>query len=1152
MQKLGYSRHLLLFASLFLSGSALLHPTSAFAQLTSGDVAGTVTDPSGAGLPHATVTATNTLTGVTTTVQSNDHGEFRLSNLPAGKYTIKGTAPGFQAFTLQDFTVTLNQTATVQLPLQVGSASTSVEVSAQAAVALDTTTVQLQQTFETKELQDLPTATTGLGVLNVSLLVPGVASSGAVGAGTGPSVGGQRPRANNFTIEGIDNNDKSVTGPLVYIPNDAVGEFTLITNQFSPEFGHSAGGQFNTIIKSGTNSIHGRAYEYFQNRNLNAENAIQGGKVPNPRYDYNRYGGEVGGPIKKDKLFYFANYERQTTGQVASYFLCTPTAAGLAALNSVPNVSSTNLGVYQKYTPAAPSQVSNTNDNACFNNAQPLQLNPDGSSPATFPEALTVYSGTGLNSDTGEFGSGTQYLIPLGNYHVAGANFTNFDALTAAGDWTISPKDNFRARYVYNTEGTVDTAAALPAFFQTLPYRYHLIALSEYHNFTPNLINEARVGFNRYYNITPSGNYNFPGLDSFPTFYIYDQNALAYGPDGNAPQSTIQNLYQFTDNVSWVKGNHTLKFGFDGRKFISPQSFTQRVRGDYEWNFLTEYLHDLAPTAFGQRSTGDFFYYGDQTALYGYGNDTWRVRPTITLNFGLRYEFTSVPVGERTQAINAAASVPGLIVFKEPKPQYLNFAPRVGVAWAPDQKTSVRVGFGMAYDVLYDNLGILSFPPQFSSTHSVGDSGQPQPGDPNFLAKGGLPKGTGTLATFASIADQRAATSGYVPDQKLPYAETWSLGVQRVIANNYTAEIRYVGTRGIHLSTQDQINRQPRIDSTHYLPTYLQAPSDAELSSLPNTLSELQARSNIVPAYESAGFTTPITAFQPYSQSNYNGLAAGLTRRFQNGLLLNFSYTWSKTMDDATADVFSTVLTPRRPENSQDVAADYSRSALDRTHRLTLEAIYDLPFFKNSNAFLRNTVGNWEVAPIYTYESPEYYTVLSGGDSNLNGDGGGYTDRAVFNVNGVKGTGSPVTALFDPNRASLCGLDDTGAPVTQCAANTVGYLATNPTARYITAGAGAMANGGRNTEPINPINNFDATALKRVNVTERYAVEFQAQAFNVLNHAQYIPGYPNIINSIGYTSSLTFQTAGSGGFNQPGKFFNANARTMQLALKFIF
>lgn len=1120
--KPGYSRHLILFASLLLAGSVIsLQPPAIFAQSTSGDVVGSVTDPTGAGVPHATVTATNEATGVVTNVTANGNGEFRISNLPAGHYTLKASAQGFQAFSLQGFTVTLNQTSTASLRLPVASTATNVEVSAQAQVALDTTTVQLQQTFETKEIQDLPTATVGLGVLNVSLLSPGVASGGAIGAGTGPSVGGQRPRANNFTIEGIDNNDKSVTGPLVYIPNDAVGEFTLITNQFSPEFGHSAGGQFNTIVKSGTNSIHGRAYEYFQNRDLNAENAIQGGKIPNPRYDYNRYGGEVGGPIKKDKLFYFVNYERQTTGQSLSYYLCTPTAAGLSMLDSVPNLSATNLGIYKKYTPASPSQIDAKADNACYDQT-------------SGPQSLQVFSGTDLQP-SGEYASGTAYTIPLGNYLVKAPVFTNFDALTVAGDWTISPQDSFRARYIYNTEGTEDTAAAFPAFFQTIPYRYHLIALSEYHNFTPNLINEARVGFNRYYNTTPSGNFAFPGLDSFPNLTIVnDLNSLNYGPDSNAPQSTIQNLYQFTDNLSWVKGNHTLKFGFDGRKFISPQSFTQRVRGDYQWNYLTEYLHDLGATAFGERSGGDFFYYGDQSALYAYANDTWRISPTITLNYGLRYEFTSVPVGERVQTVNAAASVPGLINFSKPEPQKFNFVPRLGVAWAPDQNTSIRAGFGMAYDVLYDNLGILSFPPQFSSTEDVGNAGSPQPGDPNFLKNGGLPPGKGGIVVYPDVASQRAATSAYVPNQKLPYSETWSLGVQRVFAKNYTAEIRYVGTRGVHLPTQIRLNRQAKIDATHYLPTYLTAPSQVDLDNLPNTLASLKARSNYVPAYADAGFDgSSVVAFEPYSESNYNGLAAGLTRRYQNGLQLNFAYTWSKTMDDATADVFSTVLTPRRPQDFQNISADYSRSALDRTHRATFEVIYDLPFFKNSNWFVKNSVGNWEIAPIYTYESPEYYTVLSGVDANMNGDGT-YVDRTVFNPNGKKGTGSTVS------------------PLTNSGGDVVAYLADNPDAQFITAGSGAKATSARNNVPINPINNLDATAMKRFNFTERYALEFQAQAFNVLNHAQYLPGAVNNINSQGYTTSLGFQTAGDATFNQPGKFFMANARTMQLALKLIF
>lgn len=1119
--------------AVLLIAAAIGLTSNAFSQLTTGDIVGTVTDQTGAAIANATIDATNNATGVKVTVHSTSGGEFHITSLLAGTYTLTATAPGFAAYTLNGFEVQLNNTGTAKMVLPVAKAAMSVQVNADAAATIDTTTVQLQSTFSSKELEDLPIATVGAGVLNLALLTPGVTSSGAVGAGTGPAVGGQRPRADDYTIEGIDNNDKSVTGPLLYVPNDAVGEFTAITNQFSPEFGHSAGGQFNSVVRSGTNTLHGKLYEYFDNRDLNAENAIQGGKIPNPRYDFNRYGGQLGGPIKRDKLFYFGSFERQTTGQSSQYYLCTPTAAGMSALGSVPNVSATNLGVFTKYTPPAPSQVDASVDNACFNES-------------SGPQYLTVYDGTNYNSGTGEFASGTPYQIPLGNLLVNAPNYSNFYALTTAGDWTISPQDTFRLRYLYNRWTGIDTAAALPAFYQPIPDRYHLIAASEYHNFTPNLINEVRIGFNRYFNETPSGNFSFSGLDAFPTMYMYDVGFLEIGPDGNAPQSTIQNLYQLTDNVNWTRGKHSLTFGFDGRKYISPQSFTQRVRGDYEWNYLTEYLHDLAPTAFGERSTGNFFYYGDQTAFYGYANDVWRATQKLSLNYGLRYEFTSVPEGEKVQQINSAASVPGVITFAKPEPQRTNFLPRFGIDYAPDPSTAIRAGFGMAVDVLYDNLGILSFPPQYSSTNDVGGANNPSPGAPNFLANGGLPAGTGTLATFANVEDQRAATSAYVPNQVLPYAETWSLGVQHVFARNYTAEVRYLGTRGIHLPTQNQLNIQDRVDPQHSLPTYLAAPSPVDLAALPNTLASIEARSNIVPAFANAGFTSKITTFEPWSESNYNGLALSINRRFSHGLLLDGSYTWSRTMDDATADVFSTVLTPRRPQNKRDVSADYSRSAIDHPNRLTAYVVYDLPFFQGSNWMVKNIVGNWEIAPIYIYESPEYYTVLSGVNSVLDGDST-QIDRTVWNPKGKAGTGSDVMAVYDPNRAALC-----GAGTTQCTANLVAYQAVNPDARYIVAGKGAMPTSERNTQPINPINDLDATAIKRFNFTERWNLEFAAQAFNILNHAQYLPGTLDNINSPGYTSQSSFQTASNPDFNQPGKFFAANARSMQLSLKVSF
>jgi Carboxypeptidase regulatory-like domain/TonB dependent receptor len=1141
---------------LLISAITMAFVGASFAQTTSGDLVGTVKDPSGATIANASVTVTNEDTGVVIAVKAGSGGEFRADNLLPGKYDLAISSSGFQPYTLHGITVELNKTSTADIKLSIGATAT-VEVSGEAGAVLDTTSTNLVQTFSNVELTDLPSTSsggsTGFGVLNASLLSPGVASSGGIGIGIGPSIGGQRPRNNNFTIEGIDNNDKAVTGPLVYVPNDSVENFTLITNQFSPEFGHSSGGQFDTNILSGTNKFHGRVYEYFQNRNLNAESGTEGGKpAVNPRFDNNRYGGQFGGPIVHDKLFFFANYERNTIGQNPAIFSCVPTAAGLStlqALGSSYGFSGTNLAQYLKYV--TPANITGPNGSA-------IDASQDVScgNSSTGPQFLTVFQGTALDPNSGIYGSGPSTNIPLGNYQSTAGAPSNFDVLTASVDYTISNQDGFRARYVYNRLSETDTNSdtiQLPIFYTQEPFRYQLIALSEFHSFTTNLANEARIGFNRYDNSLISGNFTFPGLDQFPNLTFFDEGGINVGPDSNAPQFTIQNLYQLTDNVSYIKGKHTIKLGFDGRKFISPQGFTQRARGDYEWDNVTEYLHDLAPTSFGERSTGNLTYYGDQTAFYGYGNDTWRVTPTLTLNLGLRYEFTAIPVGERAQVLNSAASVPGLITFATPKPGYKNFAPRLGINYSPNDKTSIRAGFGLAYDVLFDNLGTLSFPPQYSGTNDVGNAGNPQPGDPNFLANGGLPPGKGGILVFPStpdgLADQRASTAAFIPNQRLPYGETYTLTVQRTFGTNYTAEVGYIGTRGIHLPTQAQINRQPKVTEANQLPTSLNGSTTVDSPEGASTLAQIQSLSNIVPAYLAAGFTAKITSYQPFSSSNYNALVANVTRRFTAGLQTDLSYTYSKTMDDATAEVFATTLTPRRPQNSQDVAADYSRSALDRTHRLSLEAVYDVQLYKGSNSFLlKNVVGNWTVSPIYTYESPEYVTVLSGVNSNLNGDSAAYIDRAIINPGGVKNTSSLVTAQFASNLASRC-----TPPATTCAANTVGYVAVNPDAYYIQAGPGTLPHASRNSLPTRPIDNLDIGVSKRLTFHERYSIEFGAGAYNVFNHAQYTPGTVNDINQTSNTSTyINFQTVGNGFFAQPGKVFLNNARTMQLSAKLFF
>jgi len=1110
-------------------------------QVISGDLVGTVFDKTGATVPGAKVVATNTETDVRHETTANTQGEYRFTNLPVGTYNVTASAANFATTSVNGFKVELNKTSTLAITLEVSAASTTIEVSG-GAVAARHNTAQLSSTFEDQAAAVLPSATSGSGVLNLSLLSSGVASSGGVGAGSGPTVGGQRPRNNNFTIEGVDNNNKSVTGPLVYVPNDAVAEFSLLQNNFGAEYGHSSGGQFNTVVKSGTNDFHGMAYIYNNNRDYNALDthlAAQGVgsgsqcatlafgacSSPGPRYDFNRIGGQVGGPVIKNKLFFFVNYEYDPLGAAGSAgSVCAPDAAGWNTINNTPGLSATNVGVFKKYVPLG-----------------------------TVPTASCTPTAFGGNSVTTE---GISFAAP---------NYTNSKYLTTSGDWDITAKDQLRARYIWNNVTGLDTAAGLPTFWLSTPTKYFLVTINEYHQFTANVQNEFRVGFNRYYNVTPVGNTPFSSaVPDFPNLTFIDLGQLNVGPDPNGPQSTIQNTYQFSDAVSWTKGRHSAKFGFEGRKIISPQFFIQRSRGDYYYNSLYQYMTDAQPDNFAERSIGAQPYYGDQTAWYWFAQDNWRVTQNFTLNLGVRYEYTTIPYSQRLQRLNAIASVPGLVDFRAPSAATNNWAPRIGFAWSPghDGKTSVRAGFGEAFDVLYDNLGILSTPPELSQTVDCLNPGTP-PGQPGyycdgvnnpkyaggFLAGGGLPS-TGNTS-FPDQASAAAVTSAYVPvNQKSPKSIDWTLGVQHAFASDYTLEVRYVGTRGIHLPAQIRLNRQPLTTSSVFLPTYMTAPNQSALNALPYTLGGIESGAygngdSFVPAWEAGNFTgSNVVAFEPWAASTYNGLATQLTKKFSHGLQFVGSYTFSHAIDNATADVFSTVIAPRRSQDWQNLSADRSNSILDHRNRFTLALVYDMPYFKNSNWFMKNLVGNWTIAPIYTYQSGQWGTAQNAVDTNLNGDSAG--DRPFFNGHGTPGTGSGVTALCTSSLPA-------GATCASSPDFIVAYVAKNPNAQYVVAGKGAKSTVGRSTLQLNSINDIDMTVSKRLNITERVAAQFQVQAFNLFNHPQFIGGYLNDVASIGFTGSernMLIPTNPS--FNKPQDVFSSNPRTLQLGLKVSF
>jgi hypothetical protein len=1072
-----------------------------FAQATDGTLVGIVTDQSGAGVPNATVNVQNVATGIQLNVKTGTGGEYRFNNIAVGRYNLTVNAAGFSAGTLNNIQVILNQTATANVTVQVGAVATTVEVS-DAAATIDTTTAQIQSNYTAQESRYLPmtslgAAGTNLGVINLSLLSAGIASAGGIGAGTGPAVGGQRPRNNNFTIEGVDNNDKVLTGNVVYLSNEATETFTLLQNQFSAEFGHSSGGQFNIGVKSGTNQMHGSIYEYFQNRNLNAQDQtlVNQGIYSNPRFDQNRLGATIGGPIIKNKWFYFGNFEYQPLGRASSPGspVYAPTQAGYAALAGLPGVSQTNLNILKQFVPAA----------------------------ATADQGTIDVAGR---------------AIPIGTIPISAPNFTNQYEWVVSSDYNVSEKDQVKFRYVNNRIDQIDNQAQLPVFYTTRPIRLQLASLNEFHNFSPNVTNELRLGYNRKSDNIVVPDFKYPGLDVFPNITVDDLDSLDIGPHDEAPQYTIVNTYQLVDNLSWNKGRHSFKFGFDGRKLIAPQQFTQRARGDYHYSTLDLWLRDISPDVQAERSLGSPTYYGDQVATYFFAQDSWKIKPNVTLDLGVRYEYTTVPYGERSQSLNALASVPGLITFGEPQPMKNAWAPRIGLAWSPGTSgnTSVRAGFGMAYDVLFDNIGTLALPPQFSTTVDTDLSAA----IPGYLAKGGIVPSF-SASSALSVADARALTSNYIPDQRLPQSIQWNFGVQHVFKKDYTVEVRYLGNRGVHLITQNQLNKVSRVTPTRYLPTYLQMPSVGQLSALPVVLSDLTATSNN--AWAPYGFQSTITSYLPRGNSSYNGLAIQLNKRFSQGLQFVGSYTWSHMIADSDAEFYSTVLSPRRPQDFANWRAERGASAFDRRQRFTYSAVWDTPWLKhNSNWFLKNIAGNFLVTGTYTAESPEYATVQTNQDANLNGDA---VDRAILNVGGVAGTGSNVNPV---NRL--------GQVVKMGDPTTVAYIATNPNAQYILAGQGALSTVGKNTLPTKGINNFDVSVVKRFQIREAKSFEFSASAINLFNHPQFVPGaidfaYP--IDTHAQTGR-NFLIPGTSTFNDFSQAYSNNPRNILLSARFLF
>ncbi|MEZ5356636.1 MAG: carboxypeptidase regulatory-like domain-containing protein [Bryobacteraceae bacterium] len=1073
---------------------AVLVVASAFGQASDGNLTGVVLDASGGVIANATVEVTQVATGVATVGRSGADGSYRFNNLPAGIYEIRAAADRFLPLTVRNVRVELSRTVSVPVTLTVAGLEQAIEVT-EAAAAIDASTAQVSSTYERRFAQDLALGANVLGtdnhygVLNLSLTSAGVASSGGIGQGVGPSVGGQRPTNNNYVIDGIDNNRRDTTGPISYVSNEATSAVTIVQNAASPEFGHSTGGIFNINVKSGTNAIHGSAYDYLTNRYLNALDASfkAQGISERQRLDQNRVGGTLGGAIVKNKLFYFGNFEYSPYGQNAtsSSAVFTPTTEGYAALERMSGINGTNLGVLKQYAPAS-AQASKT---------------------------------TRVGGET----------IPLGVLPIVAPFYINRWDYIASVDWEASAADKFRGRFIGNNIRAIDSFAGLPAFYGKQPTNGYNTSLTWFRTLSPASLNELRVGYTRHFNQTSSGDFAFPGLDAFPTIGIQSDLNLSLGPSSISPQSAAINTYSLVDNITWFRGRHTLKAGFDLRRVVAPQFFVTRVRGEYNYSTLDRFLRDLTPDRMAQRSFGNATYWGNLWSNYAYVSDDIKLRSNLTLNLGLRYEYVDVPAGSKTQSLNAASSVPGLIDFREPTAQRANFAPRAGLVWSPGRSgtLAIRAGAGMSYDQWYQNLGLLTLPPQFFTT--VDQTAGP---GANFLANGGIrsaPVGSGL-----SVAQARASTVSYVPDQVRPYAVHWTLGIQKTLRKDYMVEIRYLGTRGVHLPFQTRLNSASVITASNSLPTYFSRPSQSQLDALPLTLGQLQAQTSpLVQQYFDAGFRAPVTSFKPVGNSIYHGLATQVTKRMSRDLQFSSGYTWSRNIDDSTVPVFSTLIVPRRAQDSYNLRPERASSALDRRHRLSVSSVYDAPWLRNSESWwLRNLAGNFTFSGTYIAESPMYATVQSLRDSNMNGDIFG--DRAIVNPAG------------DPLRGSA------SLPLTNSGGQVVAYVAADPTARYVAANPGTLPNAGRQTLPLRGINNVDLSLMKNFDLAEGKKLQFRADFNNAFNHSQFTPGSTNSIQPVPQMGSVNYFLPGHPDFGNPETAFRNNARTIQMAVRVQF
>ncbi len=1083
---------------------------SAYAQRLDGTLRGTVEDPSGAVVREATVTATNQVTGLKQSALTTGAGDYVFPNLQIGMYTVEMAAPGFLKYTRKDVDVLPNQVITANARLVVAAPGTTVEVVSGSEV-VQITTSQLSHDFGARAVTDLPSPGLGGGPLNLALLAPNTTSQGAGVLGEGGSIGGARPRLNSFNIDGVDDNRVDVTGHTSEVIPEAVADFNLVTNMFSAELGHSAGGQFNIVTKSGTNNWHGSIWEFNNNRNFNAmDNLEQSSGLTAPRrVDRNRAGADIGGPLIKDRLFVYGAYQFSNVGLAAAAVQqLAPTAAGLAQLNSMAANDSVRSILSQ--FPTAPAA-----------NATPQIVN-------------------GVS-------------IPIGSFQPAAPSYLNQHDFNINADLNLA-RHQVRGRFLYDRQRSpnVNPDTPLAQFTGSIGADNRKVILTDAWAASDRMVNDFRLSYSRFVQ-----GFTVPGeFANFPNAKV-DVLGLNIGPEGNSPQSYTQNNYQILNNISIVKGAHTIKFGPEYRRWIAPSNFLPRERGEWDYADVQTLINDQVPNGFNGalRGAGTGLFNGNQHAIYGFLQDDWKVTPRLTLNLGLRYEWTSNPADVKLQTVNAISSLPGVYEFREPTTDTNNLMPRVGFAWDPtgSGKWAVRGGFGVSFDVTPQNFPLLQLPPQLQTEQNPGITcGLPNPpawctSGVGFLAGGGLRQ---VNVPPATQAEARLATQGIILDQVQPKVLTWTLGVQREIVRDTSLELRYLGTRATQLPVQARTNTISAFTAgLQPLPTFF------DQSQVPAAIvggSRLSDFENFDP------FIHPefslMTAFPTVGASTYHAGSADLSRRFARGFMLRANYTWAHNIDDATNELFSSVVNPRRPFDWMNLRLDRGRSTLDIRQKFALSWIYELPNVGTDSGLLRTLIHGWQSSGTYLAQTGQPISVLANADANANADTAG--DRGILNPAGIARLGTAVNYVC----AGSGGVTSIARIATGCAGGSgsvAGYIAQNPNARYVQAEVGAFPTVGRNTFESPGVNVWNLGLFKNTKLSERATLQFRVDTFDTFNHRNYSLAQPTVfqtgvlIGTVNNALSTTYANVTSNLFLNDRQF-TGGSRQMILGVKLLW